>query len=287
MGVNDIEETDKGNHQVLAKLIKKNCLLYHPSETLPATPYFLETKSQSTEILSSTLKASKNDAKDFSDRAAKLVIKYKYYEEEYNMIKASFLKESLDINKALETVRNMPNSSTLACIRLVKSHSVKGPISLKLSINGKENTMEEGDSIDIVVSVNDVIPVEFLLDDGDSLTLIENEKINIQKIIKEIAYMGAALNPELKGELRKKGVDYEVKVDIRVKLSVRDRQAILSKKNNEVEAQLHESSENVAIYNSLIENLKIYFNQEQDEFESLVRKRKESRSGCCEKCVVI
>lgn len=287
MGANDIEETDKGEHEIISRIIKKNCLKFHPNPPLPQNPYFLKNQSVSTSVLTLALSQSAFDVKDFSSRAAKLVLKYKYLEEEHNMVKASYLDESLAINKALESVRNMHNNTTCACIKLVKSQSTKGPISLKLSFSGKENIMEEGESIDIVLGVNDVIPIEFLLDDGDNMVLIENEKISIQKIVKDISYMGAALNPELKGELHKKGIDYEVKIDIRVKLSVKDRQVILAKRNNEVEELLNVSNQNVAIYNSLLENLYINFNQDQGEFESLVRIRKESRDSCCEKCLVI
>ena len=287
MGANDFEETDKGEHEILSKIVKKNCLKFHPNPPLPEIPYFLKTQSVSSSILSSTLTQSAFDVKDFSNRAAKLVLKYKYLEEEHHMIKASHLQESLDIDKARASVHNMHNNNTCAYIKLVKSQSNKGPISLKLNYSGRETVMDEGESIDIVLGMNDNIPVEFLLDDGDNMLLIESEKISIQKIISGIAYMGAALNPELKGELHKKGIDYEVKIDIRVKLSVKDRQAILGKRNNEVEELLNESNQNIAVFYSLMENLLINFNQDQGEFESLLRKRDQDRDGCCEKCLVI
>ena len=286
MASSDKLKTEKHDLRQLSDLIKANCEKFHQSSELSDSPWFMDKKNSATPVLAKLLAQSSHNASEFSDLAAKKVLDYKEIETSFNLSKVSHLKESLDIEDALAVVNSMQNSSTMVHLHVKKSQSFKGPLSIKLKLQGgKENVLEEGDDASFVLGLNDSVPVEFFLDDGNQTMVIESEVLNASKVIGGTYYLSAVQKPELKSEIHKKGPDYEVIIQIKLKLSVKDKREILLKRSHEVEKVLNETNQDIVVYNDLMASLCIYFDEHDQCFNSLVRKRKE-REGCCEDCIL-
>jgi hypothetical protein len=286
MADQDVEETLKAEMKELTEIIQDICEKYHGFNDLPDDPWFLQSPNSATSILKDLLKRSSFDRKDFSKQAAKLVLKFKNLETNYNMSRASYIKESLDIEEALSVVKNIQISSTSAAIKVKKSQSHRGPLTVRVKqSNGKEFLLEETEDAACLLSLNENIVIEMFLDDGDKNDVIETHSLSVSEVINGTYYLSAMQKAEIKHEIRKKGVDYEVIMEIRLKLSVKERLQIFSKRNSELDKLINETNPDVIVYNDLMTSLGIFYNEHDQCFASLVRKRKD-RASCCEDCSI-
>ena len=256
MASSDKIKTENHDLRQLSDLIKANCEKFDQSSELSDSPWFMDKKNSATPVLAKLLAQSSHNAHEFSDLAAEKVLDYKEIETSFNIYKVSHLKESLDIEDALAVVSSMQNSSTMVHLHVKKSQSFKGHLSIKLKLQGdKENVLEEGDDASFVLELNDSLPVEFFLDDGNQTMVIESEVLNASKVIGGTYYLSAVQKPELDSEIHKKGPDYEVIIQIKLELSVKDKREILLKRSDEVEKVLNETNQDIVVYNDLMASL--------------------------------
>jgi hypothetical protein len=285
MGKDEQVDTQKAELKEIAETIERNLYTYYPKPPLPEIPFFLDTPNEASDLLRAILVESSYDHKLFSMLASKRLLKFKELECEFQMKKASHLKEVIDISTLLQEISKLEITSTSLNIKVQKSQSYKGPITLKVKLGGKELKLEESDVKSLDVKITDIVKIDFIVDDDGSQFIIHSESLPIAKIIDEIYYMKAAEKQELEYQMNKKGAEFEVKVNFKLVMSIDDRKKILNKKYHEVNNIIGENDKNAVVYKDMQSSLMVNFNDDEQTFKSSIRKRK-ARETCCEACLV-
>ena len=283
-----MEETEKEDVGQAYEVILKNCFHFHKSGILPAEPWFLENKNLATRILQETLQAAQHDSKGFAKRIAKVLISYKSEQESDNLRKACLIRESIDILESITKVSANEIANTSLEIKVKKSQSIHGPVTVLLNIsNQPSQALEEGDVAKAMIKMNGSMQLKFISDDGNNKQEIAETRVLIRNIIEESPnYLSVVEKPELLSSVHKKGQDYEVEIQLKLKLSLNDRKDILNEKYAAVTNASNERNEQVLIFNSLQESLLLKFDDQHNEFTSLVVKSK-PRDNCCEACSLL
>lgn len=278
-----MEETEKEDEGQLYTIILKNSYSFHPEEPLPNPPWFSRYNNQALSLLQGLAKEAGYDHKRFSKQASKLVVYYKGEKEKESLKRASLLRDSIDIAELLKKISDYTQSSTCLFTRVVKSQSTLGPIIVELILNTDTMLLEEGDKLDLVVELDWKLKINLILDDGDQKKTIAQSEILFRKIVNETHYLKAVEKNELDGSFQSKGKEYDVIVQIKLKLSREDRLEILYEKQKENEEQLQEENQSTIIYKALLESLCI--EDTEPGYESLIQSPKH-RENCCRYCLV-
>lgn len=276
-----MEETEKEDKEEAYEIILKNCYKFYPNPPLPKSPWFLQTENPAKKILEGLLSESKNDHKKFSRKAAEILIFYKALKEKSQVERFSLLTESLEINKVIEIISASPATATSLEIKVEKSQSTKGPIDVIANLNKEVYEMVDGDTIKSAVNISGNILFKFVLDDGDSKSDLGDIKVFFKNIIESTNYLSGMTKEFLGKEINKIGKDYEIKIQLYLKLSKNDKLSIMAEKQHENEVALKNTENGDITYTALQESLQI---QEIDSvFESTAFIEK-SRDNCCESC---
>ena len=279
-------ETERAEFKDMVVLIEKNLYDHHPKAPLPSTPFFLQAINEATPLLKHFLEESAHDHKQFAKLVARKILKLKQLECEFIIRRATNLSEGIEMNKLKEKIVKMQITSTVLSLKVVKSMSLKGPLTLKIKGGTtKDLKLEEGDTTKLDVKLNDVFHTDFIADDGDGQHKIDSTKILVGEIIDKICVKRAAENAYLEELVHKKGVNYEVKIEAKLVMSVQDRLRLLNKKCQEVEEATNEHDKNAGLYKDIQASLLISFDEDEQTFKSSVKRRKQ-RENCCEACLV-
>lgn len=279
-------ETERAEFKDMVTLIEKNLYEHHPKAPLPNNPFFLQAINEATPLLRHFLEESAHDHNQFAKLVARKILKLKQLECEFIIRRATNLAEGIEMNQLKEKIMKMQITSTVLNLKVVKSHSLKGPLTLKIKGgNTKDLKLEEGDSAKLDVKINDVFHSDFIADDGDGQHKIDSTKILVSEIIDKICVKRAAENAYLEEMVHKKGVNYEVKIEVKLVMSVQDRLRLLNKKCLEVEEATNEHDKNSGLYKDIQASLLISFDEDEQTFKSSIKKRKQ-RENCCEACLV-
>lgn len=285
MAAKDEIETERAEFKDVVLLIEKNLYSHHPNTPLPDNPFFLQVINEATPLLRHYLVESGHDHKQFAKLVARKVLKLKQLECEFNIRRATSLADSIEINNLKEKILKMQNTSTILQFKVVKSHSLDGPLTIKIKgSNSKDLKLEEGDISKLEVKLTDVFNADFISDDGSQHHKIDSTKIQVSDLIDKICPKRAAENAYLEEMVQKKGVNFEVKIETRLTMSVQDRIRLLNKKSSEVEEATSERDKNAGLYKDIQNSLLITFDEDEQSFKSSLRNRKKQRENCCEAC---
>ena len=234
-------------------------------------------------MLKEMLIEARNDHKTFSKKAAHGLVKCKSEKIEDDMKRASLLRESIDIEGLKKTIADFGHPTTTLEVKVIKSQSTRGPVTVSLQVNKESHDLEEGDSAGFGVNLNGSIIFKFILDDGDERQELTEIEVLVKKIVDEFHYLKAMEKSDLEGKVYKKGKDYEVSIQLMLKLSKYDRMDILTEKQLENEVLLRETNKASEIFKDMLESLNIIFMDNQ--FQSTLQISK-SRDHCCETCII-
>ncbi|OMJ65190.1 hypothetical protein SteCoe_38870 [Stentor coeruleus] len=276
-----MEKTEREEEAEAYKIVLKNCYFYHNSEPLPEKPWCLNTPNLASQLIQDLLEESKYDHKSFAKKCAKTLVDLKNMQLQEKIKLASLMRESLDIANEMKNISNMLASATSVRIKVQKTQSTRGPIIVHANVNNNLERLEEGDIYTFAVDYLGFIELKFILDDEDSnYPEIGECKIFFQQIIEEINYLKAMEKPELESTVCKKGKDYEIIIQLRLKLSKENRLEILRSKYNLIEPIMKNKSDTWTTFLAFQNNLSIKFNESSGEFESLISELK-TRNTCC------
>jgi hypothetical protein len=282
-----MEETEREEEAEAYKLVLKNCYFYHNSEPLPKEPWCLKTPNLASQLIKDLLEEAKYDHKRFAKKCAKTLVDFKNMQIQEKLKKASLMRESLDILEEMKNISNMLVSVTSTNIRVQKAQSTRGPIIVHVYANNNVEKIEEGEKHTLVVDYLGFIELKFVLDDEDSsYPEIGEYKVFFQQIIEETHYLKAMEKPELESTVCKKGKDYEIIIQFKLKLSITDRMKILRNKNESIELALADKGDNWITFEAFQSSLSLKLDEQSGEFETLITESK-ARDTCCEGCIVL
>ncbi|OMJ92368.1 hypothetical protein SteCoe_4921 [Stentor coeruleus] len=281
-----MEETQKEEEAEAYKIVLQNCYFYHESKPLPNKPWCLRTPNLASKLIYELLEESNYDHNRFAKKCAKVLVDFKNIQIQEKLKQASLMREGLDILELSKSISNMPTSTTSADIKIQKSQSTRGPVIVDLHANNSIERLEEGDKHTLVVNSLGYIGLRFILDNEDyNYPEIGEYKIFFQQVIEETHYLKAMEKPVLESTILKKGKDYEIIIELKLRLSLIDRIKILNKKYKQTENALKDKEDNSILFEAFQTSLSVKLD-DSGEFETLTSEFK-TRDTCCQSCIVL
>ncbi len=125
-------ETERAEFKDMVILIENNLYEHHPKAPLPSNPFFLQAVNEATPLLRHLLEESAHNHNQFAKLVARKILKLKQLECEFNIRRATNLSDSIEMNDLKQKIVKMQITTTVLNLKVVKSHSLKGPLTLKI-----------------------------------------------------------------------------------------------------------------------------------------------------------
>ncbi|CAG9311813.1 unnamed protein product [Blepharisma stoltei] len=272
-------ETKREDLEELKRIIFENCDLIHPGVVLPDSPWFTRSSlnQQVTENLLKLLADSKKKTKTFSKNAAKFIISKKDEKENNQIKRASILRENIDILNLLEKVQKVEDSSTQVTLKVLKSQSDFGPVTVHVNSASPPITLEEGDEGSLKFDFKGTIDLKLTVGQDRSIV----KQVKFIDIINVTHYLKAAEKDLLSETVSEKSNGFSVDLQVAIRLSKQDKEKLLKDHLRKVEEQLKENQQEFEeFYEELLKALYVEYDYDDGMFKTTYKKKDKSNRFC-------
>lgn len=279
-------ETKREDQEQLRKVIYQNCQLIHPGDVLPDSPWFTRSTLNQliTDNLLKILVESNKKSKSFARHAAKYLALKKDEKENYQIKRASILRENIDILNILEKIKKLDAGASTGIIKIIKSQSFQGPVSVEITNEDRKIKLEEGDQSLLKFDFKGQITIELTIGQNKLYETI----IKFEDVVNEVHYLKGSEKDVITKMTNIKGDGFSADIEVSISLSKHDKERILKDRLTKVEEQLKEDQQEFEeFYEELLRALNIEYNEEDSKYKSTYKKTKPKEDRFCDNCVLL
>lgn len=281
-----MEETKRNENVKLYGIILDNCNLKHPGGKLPESPWFTKTikNEKVASVLLQLLFDTKRRSKRLAEKVTSIIITERNEIENTQLRRASLLQENIDIRLCLNKTKQMPDLNTEIYLKVLKAQGKSGPVSLSIWIGDEIRNLEYGDELFSEIGIKSNANIKAYRE-GEFLGETD---LFFGSLLEDTHYLKVAEGNEFQSKFVREYPSYGFELEVKLKLSKKDREEILMQHLIESEEQLNEKQETEDFIEDMMKAIGVKIS-EDGEFRSLYKsevKTDKSRDRCCN-CVFL
>jgi len=278
-----MEGTRRDLNEKLEQILFRNAKKKHGGEKIPSEAWFLQSENQKVrEYLTQALNQTRGKHKLFASKAAQLIVTQ--YEEKINLmaLEASNLSENVEIRQTLNDLSKVKDDTpTIANLKVFKSQSNKGPVTVEIKTHEGIKLLEEGDCVSLEVDYKGQAELVLKAYYEGSADLLGVENLYYGSALEDIHYLSAVKRSKFETRITRKKGNYSLVVDLALSLSKKDKEELLLTHLNQSEIKRNEAKDFEVFYEELLKALCIV--EEDGLFYSTIQ-QDQKPSRMCESC---